>query len=430
MEETLMSKTNIGELVRQLANKNVLWQTEAEVFIRKMFDVIDEGLKNDKQVKIKWFGTFKVQAVKDRESVDVNTGERIVIEGRDKISFTPDSILKEIINKPFAQFETVLVNDGVDFDDIDKKFEETQEAQEVESPHAEAQAIIVEPQETIAPQVVSEPQEPQDSNQLPQEDSSETSAAKCVESDTDKLPPESSSRISAVLEEASALINTEQETVEEEPQPKPIEAEVQSADKHHLIIPRYIVVVAIVVVVVLVTSMGYLAFNYGKMQNQRDELALLLKQHQRESPKRVAKEPVSPSQDGLLRKKAIEDSLRIVKEAEVVAAAEAAKVAEATEKSEKLSTEKKDDKIVAKDKSTQDKVQDAKYDNDPRVRTGAYRIVGVQQVVIAKQGQTLSALSKRYLGPGMECYLEALNGPGNLKEGQKVKIPKLELKKK
>ena len=111
-----MSKFSLNTLGKLLADKSGLSQVEAELFIRKMFDVCNQGLDADKQVKIKWLGTFKVQATKDRESINVNTGERFTIEGRDKLTFTPDNILKEIVNKPFAQFETVVVNDGVDFD--------------------------------------------------------------------------------------------------------------------------------------------------------------------------------------------------------------------------------------------------------------------------------------------------------------------------
>ena len=125
-----MSKNSLNVLGKKLAEKTGLSQQEAELFIKKMFDVVNEGLQDDKQVKVKWLGTFKVTSVKDRESVDVNTGERIVIDGRDKISFTPDNILKEIVNKPFAQFETVVVNDGVEFDEIDKKFEAEEQMNE------------------------------------------------------------------------------------------------------------------------------------------------------------------------------------------------------------------------------------------------------------------------------------------------------------
>ena len=117
-----MSKSSLSVLAKAVASKRGLTQAEAERFIATMFEVAGDGIQEDKLLKMKWLGTFKITSVKDRESVDVNTGERILIEGRDKISFTPDNILKEIVNKPFAQFETVVVNDGIDFSDIDEKF--------------------------------------------------------------------------------------------------------------------------------------------------------------------------------------------------------------------------------------------------------------------------------------------------------------------
>ena len=142
-----MSKNSLNVLGKKLAEKTGLSQQEAELFIKKMFDVVNEGLQDDKQVKVKWLGTFKVTSVKDRESVDVNTGERIVIDGRDKISFTPDNILKEIVNKPFAQFETVVVNDGVEFDEIDKKFEAEEQMNENQQTE-ESKEQMVENQQT------------------------------------------------------------------------------------------------------------------------------------------------------------------------------------------------------------------------------------------------------------------------------------------
>ena len=153
-----MSKNSLNGLADKLAEKSGLSQIEAELFIRKMFDVCHQGLAADKIVKMRWLGTFKVTSVKERESVDVNTGERIVIEGRDKISFTPDNILKEIVNRPFAQFETVIVNDGVDFESIDKKYEDSLENEEQEESLEKPKPIIevVEPTETPLPDVVSE----------------------------------------------------------------------------------------------------------------------------------------------------------------------------------------------------------------------------------------------------------------------------------
>ena len=126
-----MNKSSLSVLAKAVASKRGLTQAEAERFIATMFEVAGAGIQEDKLLKMKWLGTFRITSVKDRESVDVNTGERILIEGRDKISFTPDNILKEIINKPFAQFETVVVNDGVDFSDIDEKFANMEREEEL-----------------------------------------------------------------------------------------------------------------------------------------------------------------------------------------------------------------------------------------------------------------------------------------------------------
>ena len=123
-----MSKLGNKELSSSLSDKHGLNKTDAEKFVAALFDVISEGLESDKLVKVKGLGTFKIIGVAARKSVDVNTGEPIVIEGRDKISFTPDATLRDEVNKPFSQFDTVVLNDGVDFSTIDKEFEEDPEA--------------------------------------------------------------------------------------------------------------------------------------------------------------------------------------------------------------------------------------------------------------------------------------------------------------
>lgn len=475
-----MSKVNISDLARQLADKKVLDQTEAELFIRKMFDVANEGLERDKLVKVKWLGTFKVQAVKDRESVDVNTGDRIVIEGRDKISFTPDTVLKEIVNKPFAQFETVVVNDGVDFEAIDLKFDHIDEEgisdhQEKDSLNADSEleetsSSEITPADTSSSEIAQSENSSSQTVSMEQTSSRISSvlaeASSTLAASTESSEPEESVEIvaSAMTEPAETEQNaqekiaqtqiaqdqaeqeqTAQKQAEQEQAVQapivPVPSEPSNVDNHHLMIPRYVVVVAILVVVLLIGGMGYFAFNFGKMQAQRDELALQLKLHQQSkvlATKPVASKP-APSQEELLRKKAMEDSIRLAKEAEAVKAAESAKESEnLTDKSTKEMAVNQKAVATANKKSdaTSQKSTDAvelssgKYDKDPRIRTGAYRIVGVQQVVTAKAGQSLQSISSRYLGPGMECYLEALNGSGPLKDGQKVKIPKLELKKK
>ena len=475
-----MSKNSLNGLADKLAEKSGLSQIEAELFIRKMFDVCHQGLAADKIVKMRWLGTFKVTSVKERESVDVNTGERIVIEGRDKISFTPDNILKEIVNKPFAQFETVIVNDGVDFESIDKKYEDSLEDEEQEESLEKPKPIIevVEPTETPLPDVVSEEttqaeavssSEPATSGVIdfldvpenPSEDSSvvvvgedstiEPQTTVSQEVPTEEISSSVSDDIQADSREENSNAEIEAETDAEIGADAKIEAETDAeieADdeveirRRHFIIPKYVVIIASFTLLLLIGGLGWFAFNYGQMAAQRDHLELQLAQYK--TDKNVVAKPANvKSQEQLLQEKARQDSLRMAKANDAIKAAERADSLKSAAVDKEISVKnlKADEKSAElKKKSATDKKQDKaaehakvvsdKYDSDPRVRTGAYRIVGVDQVVTVGEHQTLATLSKRYLGPGMECYIEALNGTSTIKSGQKVKIPKLELKKK
>ena len=475
-----MSKNSLNGLADKLAEKSGLSQIEAELFIRKMFDVCHQGLAADKIVKMRWLGTFKVTSVKERESVDVNTGERIVIEGRDKISFTPDNILKEIVNRPFAQFETVIVNDGVDFESIDKKYEDSLEDEEQEESLEKPKPIIevVEPTETPLPDVVSEettqaeavsssepttsgvidfldvPENPSEDGRvvvIGEDSTIEPQTTVSQEVPTEEIPSSVSDDIQADSREENSNAEIEAETDAEIGADAEIEAETDAeieADdeveirRRHFIIPKYVVIIASFTLLLLIGGLGWFAFNYGQMAAQRDHLELQLAQYK--TDKNVVAKPANvKSQEQLLQEKARQDSLRMAKANDAIKAAERAdslksaavdkeisvKNLKADEKSAELkkksATDKKRDKAAEHAKVVSDK-----YDSDPRVRTGAYRIVGVDQVVTVGEHQTMATLSKRYLGPGMECYIEALNGTSTIKSGQKVKIPKLELKKK
>lgn len=475
-----MSKNSLNGLADKLAEKSGLSQIEAELFIRKMFDVCHQGLAADKIVKMRWLGTFKVTSVKERESVDVNTGERIVIEGRDKISFTPDNILKEIVNRPFAQFETVIVNDGVDFESIDKKYEDSLEDEEQEESLEKPKPIIevVEPTETPLPDVVSEEttqaeavssSEPTTSGVIdfldvpenPSEDGSvvvigedstiEPQTTVSQEVPTEEIPSSVSDDIQADSREENSNAEIEAETDAEIGADAEIEAETDAeieADdeveirRRHFIIPKYVVIIASFTLLLLIGGLGWFAFNYGQMAAQRDHLELQLAQYK--TDKNVVSKPANvKSQEQLLQEKARQDSLRMAKANDAIKAAERADSLKSAAVDKEMSVKnlKTDEKSAElKKKSATDKKRDKaaehanvvsdKYDSDPRVRTGAYRIVGVDQVVTVGEHQTMATLSKRYLGPGMECYIEALNGTSTIKSGQKVKIPKLELKKK
>ena len=520
MEEKLMSKNSLTVLAQKLAEKTGISQQDAELFIRKMFDVVNEGLQADKQVKMKWLGTFKVTSVKDRESVDVNTGERIVIEGRDKISFTPDTILKEIINKPFAQFETVVVNDGVEFDEIDRKFEaeeqlaenqqmdeaeETSEPSEVseasedtsdatgisessetsensdvidfldesETPSVSDEVVVIGESEShydASPEIITESIVEKSVQEIKAEPGEQKEVRSERENQGEPIEqsepePVSESVPESVSEPDSKLISAPVSEPVVEPAPVASDSETpedsESYDtfestKEGVVIPRYLVIVACFIIVALIGGIGWFAFNYGKMAAQRDHLALQLDNFHQGN--KATQAPLS--QEEIMRKKAIEDSIRMAQASEAVKMAEAddkqadkkdsllaakqQKDAEAKKQAELIkqneANKQADAKKLAEAKKAAEakKLQaekaaahsSAKYDQDARVRTGAYRIVGVAEVVTAREGQTIEAISKRYFGPGMECYVEALNGSGKLKAGQKVKIPKLELKKK
>lgn len=448
-----MSKFSLNTLGKLLADKSGLSQVEAELFIRKMFDVCNQGLDADKQVKIKWLGTFKVQATKDRESINVNTGERFTIEGRDKLTFTPDNILKEIVNKPFAQFETVVVNDGVDFDEIDEKFgeEQTEDAPEqvidfldeekTATPNPEVVVIESEKEkekeDELAKQIAIEQaklerlKQAQLEQERIQKEKQEQERLEQERLEQEKLElAQQQQALKAVVEPA---VPASDESEEEEEK----EEEEESSNSHHIVIPRYLVVAVCLIVVALIGGMGWFAFNYGQMTAQRDHLAMQLNQYHQAPAKKVsAKSAAAPlSQEQKLRQKAMEDSIRMAKTAETVklaeksdkesASAEKAKQTEAKAKAE--AKEKAKDKDEEKATS---KIASSQYDKDARVRTGAYRIIGVAQTVTVGAGQTLEQISTRYLGSGMECYVEALNGKNTVKAGQKIKIPKLELKKK
>ena len=516
MEVKTMSKISLSDLAQRLAEKSGISLQEAELFIRKMFDVANEGLQSDKLVKMKWLGTFKVMAVKDRESVDVNTGERIIIEGRDKISFTPDNILKEIVNKPFAQFETVVVNDGVDFDEIDRKFENAEEDgsvfestlesvpdsensslesfveqdspvtsgvidfldEENDAPVSDEMIVIGE--KSLSQENVAEPEEkkPEESEPAatepavfkpavsePEESESATSELETKESE---VPAQNEVESVVSDEENESTLTEETPIAEKIPSDGensiteiPIEEEASSdeeTDKRHVVLPRYLVIAASVVFLAMIGGFGWFAFNYGKMAAQRDHLALQLDNYQQIATEKKTPTKSASTQEEILRKKAIEDSVRMaqasdavkkvenaeqnmnatvdkqsidVKSAEAKKNLEAKKLADAKKQQEtkKLAEAKK--KEEARKQAEKHAAQaSSKYDQDARVRTGAYRIIGVSEVVTAREGQTIKSLSQKYLGPGMECYVEALNGTSLLKPGQKVKIPKLELKKK
>lgn len=513
-----MSKSSLSVLAKAVASKRGLTQAEAERFIATMFEVAGDGIQEDKLLKMKWLGTFKITSVKDRESVDVNTGERILIEGCDKISFTPDNILKEIINKPFAQFETVVVNDGIDFSDIDEKFanmaREEEELQLQKEQECHDEEVVQEEQNAEQPQnedLSQEAKKSQESlldaelqsqeggqkDELSQEVntpiseetvalSSELKNAEISEDDISETSEDNISQISddtiskteenGIPEEVGILIShlkeneseaeeierVEEAKVKEEAEvPKAAEAHVEktpeeakvvvsqsnvenkkqpeydetldedeayASDHHHLVIPKYVVALVSVVFVALLGGLCWFAFIYGKMQARQEQMEMQLKAIKPQPQPKPKPKVVAPV-----------DTAKSVASSDDKTDAENALANGAQANNEQTDHAQ----LAMKKKAKQDSIRMAQannavkmaekasvYLNDPRIRTGAYRIVGVEKTVMAKSGQTLAGLSKLYLGPGMECYMQAINGCSEIKPGQKVKIPKLELKRK
>lgn len=420
--------TNIKDLARFLVEKHGIKLADAELFISLMTEIINEGVHRERQVKIKGLGTFKLTSVSSRESIDVNTGERIVIEGRDKLSFAPDNAMKELVNQPFSQFETVVVNDGVELEDEYKEqVEEVAPAEEKkeiveEKAMEEVEFPCEEPVEPIA--IVSEMS---DGTMSVEEDKvqeilSETNVSEVEQIETAQETIETASDNVAKDEE-----DTPDSSPEKEDEPMVEETDSRENDNEDtenasiVNTPRkssYMKPLVVGFVALFVVLIGTICFMFMKLCQQNEQIYNF----------RVE---VQTLQLELLKKqystmKGCSKVMKPVAVAEKPAPAEkksvpvAEKPTPITEKStsvaEKSVSSKEEDAYEALNKS------------DARVRTGAYRIVGVKQVVKVKRGQTLSSISRLYLGPGMECYIEVMNKNKELKEGDRVKIPELKRK--
>ena len=418
MEDCKMSKVSITELASKLMEKHGLKRTEAELFIRQFVGVINDGLKNDKSVKVKGLGTFKVQAVSARKSVDVNTGEAIVIEGRDKISFTAEAVMRDLVNAPFAQFETVIVNDGVDFSEIDAKNEaDNTEAKEptpaveptpvaepepavVEpAPVAEPEPTVVEPAPAAEPEPTVEPApvaEPEPAVVEPTPIVEQTPAVEDSDSDTDELEAKSKSYKNTIIVLASSL--------------------------------ACVVILAVVGFVYMFSQIEKRDNRIAHLETQTATLAdRMMKTHM--SPAPAANQPAANDEaDNILA--ANEQKIEAAQKADKENNLKTAEAKPEPKAEPKAATKPTAEAKAHAAKSAPSILSQSAYDKDPRVRTGAYVITGIANTVTVKAGQTMSSLSKTYLGPGMECYLEAVNG-GNreLKAGEKIKIPALKTKK-
>lgn len=432
--------TNIKDLARFLVEKHGIKLADAELFISLMTEIINEGVHRERQVKIKGLGTFKLTSVSSRESIDVNTGERIVIEGRDKLSFAPDNAMKELVNQPFSQFETIVVNDGVELED------EYKEQVEETAPAEEKKEIV---EEKAVEEIELPREEPVKPIAVVSEMSIETMSVK-EEMQEDKVQETiSETNVSEVeqIETAQETIETasdnvakdDEETLESSPEKEdePMVEETDSRENDNedtenastVNTPRkssYMKPLVVGFVALFVVLIGTICFMFMKLCQQNEQIYNF-------------KMEVQTLQLELLKKQysTMKGCSKVMKPAAVAekpAPAEkmptpvAEKPTPVTEKS--TSDVERPTSVVEKSVSSKEEdVYEALNKSDARVRTGAYRIVGVKQVVKVKRGQTLSSISRLYLGPGMECYIEVMNKNKELKEGDRVKIPELKRKR-
>ena len=457
MEDCKMSKVSITELASKLMEKHGLKRTEAELFIRQFVGVINDGLKNDKSVKVKGLGTFKVQAVSARKSVDVNTGEAIVIEGRDKISFTAEAVMRDLVNAPFAQFETVIVNDGVDFSEIDAKNQaDNTEAKEptpaVEpTPVAEPEPAVVEPAPVaepepavVEPAPVAEPEpavvepapvaEPEpavvEPTPVAEPEPTVVEAAPAAEPEPTVEPTPVAEPEPAVVEptpiveQTPAVEDSDSDTDE-------LEAKSKSYKNTIIVLASSLACVVILAVVGFVYMFSQIEKRDNRIAHLETQTATLadrmMKTHM--SPAPAANQPAANDEaDNILA--ANEQKIEAAQKADKENNLKTAEAKPEPKAEPKAATKPTAEAKAHAAKSAPSILSQSAYDKDPRVRTGAYVITGIANTVTVKAGQTMSSLSKTYLGPGMECYLEAVNG-GNreLKAGEKIKIPALKTKK-
>ncbi len=412
-----MAKVN--DFARELSEKYGLSLGDASDFVSAMFDVVKEELDGaDSSVKIKGFGTFKVSAVGARASVDVNTGERIIIDGRNKLSFTPEVLLRDRVNRPFVQFETVVLNDGVDFSEIDEESEE-----ELDSvTETEPQGVQLSPtaptsqptdQSTDQPAPAEQPQGVQLSSTAPTSQStdhysSSETASKAVNTEEHR-------------DMARRLMTPKTETIEEdcEESDDKTTATAPEADDEGIVIggcrqrsPRIMYVLTIASFLILVSLGIGMYFLYQRIEEKNHVIDRLESRlyAQQEAAERADAQPAVAVKDTIVSN----DSLRAAEKAkkDSIAASNSAAEAKASQSSAAPSTA----------------TTPSDYNYDTRVRTGAYIIVGVAKTVTVQPGQTLASISKAYLGEGMECYVEVLNNRHSVEAGEKLKIPQLKLK--
>ena len=450
-----MAKSAIQLITSALAKQHNLSADDAAAFVDAFFDIISSELKNGNQVKIKGLGTFKVQAVKPRESVNVNTGERVLIEGHDKISFTPDTVMKELVNKPFSQFETVVINDGVDTEELERV--------PSEDSSDEVKSELVD--ETTTKNTSEEKQLAEEERTEVEDTKEETNNSSSVKEDAvieaednlneknlsiDVIEEPTTEENEAIFDSEEKPSNLEEKKEEKQEVVKEVDSKVDSIveSKVDAIVEPKVEEETIEVEVKSVQSVPNTSEEREESSNENniDKKEL---PNSSESTHILEDEDtdIESSENGILKKVALVAFIVIIclgiflwaRMSSTNSKKKTKEVAEQVNTSEDHSslgtqTVSADTTSVTKVHKTPEKKETAKVDSfmplnsDPRIRYGAYNIIGIDRIVVLKKGETMEKYSRKTLGADMVGYFQVLNGRKTMQAGDTMKVPKVELR--
>ena len=450
-----MAKSAIQLITSALAKQHNLSADDAAAFVDAFFDIISSELKNGNQVKIKGLGTFKVQAVKPRESVNVNTGERVLIEGHDKISFTPDTVMKELVNKPFSQFETVVINDGVDTEELERIPAEDS-SDEVKSELVDDATTKNTSEEKLL--VEEERTEVEDTKDETNNISSVKGGAEIEAEDNlneknlpiDIIKEPTTEENEAIFDSEKKPSNLEEKKEEKQEVAKEVDAKVDSIveSKVDAIVEPKGEEETIEVEVKSVQSVPNTSEEREESSNKNNiEKTELPNSFE---PTHITEDEdtdVESSENGTLKKVALVAFIVIIclgiflwaRMSSTNSKKKTKEVAEQVNTSEDHSslgtqTVSADTTSVTKVHETPEKKETAKVDSfmplnsDPRIRYGAYNIIGIDRIVVLKKGETMQKYSRKTLGADMVGYFQVLNGRKTMQAGDTMKVPKVELR--
>lgn len=427
--------TNLKDIAKHLVEKHELTAADAEYFVAQFIETLQDSVLSEKLVKVKGLGAFKLTPISARESIDVNTGDRIVIEGRDKITFTPDNAMKDLVNRPFSQFDTVVLNAGVAFDEaMEDNISEIKNASPSNQEKKECsigitnekQAVALAEEENKNQAVNSDVTEKEDSEvrenifMADMKDKPEPTPSSTINAEGKKLTRETAVLTPQIKNNPPTTAFNQSETIAPIQE---LEQETEVAlETSHQPIQRWIKWAMSFCICSLIVLMGICFYLMGEihLRNHRIDNLMTLMQQKRLKKENTKAKITSATSTTMNRQFAKNDSL----------VERAQQIDRQQHQTRKMATKDVQYPSVTSKVIAKSSEYEAMNQRDVRIRTGAYNIIGIKTIVKVGAGQTLHAISHAYLGPGMECYIEALNSDNlPLKAGDEVKIPLLRLKK-